>query len=73
MQTELVLPPVSAVAAFLLRTETARNTVTIQNVKGNETAENPALLIAERYRKKMTTDGHDHGCFPQWGKMWQVI
>ena len=28
-----------------------------------DTAENPALLIAERYRKKMITDGHDHVCF----------
>lgn len=36
---------------------------TIQNVKKNETVENPALLIAERYRKKMITDGRDHGCF----------
>ncbi len=34
------------------RTETVRNTVTIQNVKRNETAENPALLITEKYRKK---------------------
>lgn len=31
--------------------------------KKNETVENPALLIAERYRKKMITDGHDHVCF----------
>lgn len=36
---------------------------TIQNVKKNETVENPALLIAERYRKKMITDGRDHVCF----------
>lgn len=31
--------------------------------KKNETVENPALLIAERYRKKMITAGRDHGCF----------
>lgn len=35
----------------------------IQNVKKNETAENLALLIAERYRKKMIPAGRDHGCF----------
>lgn len=59
----VALPPVSAVAVCSSKMETARNTVTIQNVKRNETAENPALLIAERYRKKMITDGRDHGCF----------
>lgn len=63
MRTGLVLPPVSAVAAYSSRTETVRNTVTIQNVKRNETAENPAQLITEKYRKKMTTSGRDHGCF----------
>ena len=54
---------VSAAVVCSSKTETARNTVTIQNVKRNETAENPALLIAERYRKKMITAGRDHGCF----------
>ena len=63
MPTVWALPPVSAAAVYSSKTETARNTVTIQNVKRNETAENPALLIAERYRKKMITDGRDHGCF----------
>ena len=63
MQTGLVLPPVSAVAAYSSRTETVRNTVTIQNVKRNETAENPAQLITGKYRKKMITAGRNHGCF----------
>ena len=31
--------------------------------KRNETEENPALHITERYRKKMITAGRDHGCF----------
>ena len=53
---------VSAAVVCSSKTETARNTVTIQNVKRNETAENPALHIAERYRKKGITDGRDHGC-----------
>ena len=48
---------------LFIKTETARNTVTIQNVKRNETAENPAQLITGKYRKKMTTSGRDHGCF----------
>ena len=63
MPTVWALPPVSAAAVYSSKTETARNTVTIQNAKRNETAENPALLIAERYRKKMITAGRDHGCF----------
>ena len=63
MPTVWALPLVSAVAVCSSKTETARNTVTIQNAKRNETAENPALLIAERYRKKMITAGRDHGCF----------
>ena len=63
MPTVWALPPVSAAAVCSSKTETARNTVTIQNVKKNETVENPALHIAERYRKKGITDGRDHGCF----------
>lgn len=63
MPTVWALPPVSVAAVCSSKTGTARNTVTIQNVKRNETAENPAQLITEKYRKKMTTSGRDHGCF----------
>ena len=63
MPTVWALPPVSAAAVCSSKTETARNTVTIQNVKRNETAENPTLHIAERYRNKWIIDGRDHGCF----------
>ena len=63
MPTVWALPPVSAAVVCSSKTETVKNTVTIQNAKRNETAENPALLIAERYRKKMITVGHDQAVF----------
>lgn len=48
---------------LFIKMVTAKNTAIIQNVRKNETVENPALLTTERYRKKMITVGRDLDSF----------